>query len=113
MCVSVIQYVSYGNSSCCLETIHHIIIELQTQLKSYIVFCISDYISTLYVPSMYVALYYPQKTWEEKQLIQACKEGDLETVKRLSIQVTVPNVCDVNWPGSSLVHHAARLVMTY
>ena len=54
-----------------------------------------------------------QNMWEEKQLIQACKEGDLETVKKLSIQVTLQNVRDLNWPYFRLLHHAARLVMKY
>ena len=54
----------------------------------------------------------PQNIWE-KQLIQACIEGDLETVKRLSIQVTLRNVRGLNWPHSSLLHYAARLVVTY
>ena len=39
---------------------------------------------------------------EEKQLIQACKVGDLETVKRLSNRVTLHD-----WLVCSLLHHAA------
>ena len=44
------------------------------------------------------------------QLIEACRVGDLETVKRLSIQVTPRNVHYLNW---RLLHCAARLVMKY
>ena len=56
---------------------------------------------------------YYQNTQEEEQLIQACIEGDLETVKRLSVEVTLRNVRDLNWLHSSLLHYAARLVITY
>ena len=53
----------------------------------------------------------PQNTREEvNQLLQACRVGDLETVKRLSIQVTPRNVHSLN---CRLLHCAARLVMKY
>ena len=55
----------------------------------------------------------PQNTQEEKQLIQACIEGDLKTVKRLSIHVTLKNVNNLFSPYFSLLHYAARLVMKY
>ena len=58
---------------------------------------------------MYVVYISHQNTWEEeKQLIQACKVGDLETVKRLSNRVTLREVYDhYHWPDCSLLHHAA------
>ena len=53
-----------------------------------------------------------QNTREEEKLIQACKEGDLETVK-IFTQVVLRDVRDHSWFGYSLLHYAARLVIQY
>ena len=53
-----------------------------------------------------------QNTREEEKLIEACKEGDLETVKSFT-QVILQDVRDHSWFGYSLLHYAARLVMEY
>ena len=52
-----------------------------------------------------------QNTDQEKALCDACETGDLETVKRLSGQVTVRYVRDHSYfcDGESALHKAARL----
>ena len=44
----------------------------------------------------------------ERELLSASKNGDLDTVRRLSGEVAVSNVWDSD--GWSPLHHAARLV---
>ena len=141
MCVSVAEYVTYGKSGCGLKTHTALGCTLccvslsttplvpinRTPNTHYLLFCISDntFLLQYIVHILEVCCFIlPQNIWEEKQLIQACKEGDLETVKRLSFGVSVRNVGDKNWPYSSLLHHdlnwpffsllhhAAGLVMT-
>ena len=47
--------------------------------------------------------------WElERELLSACKKGDLDTVRRLSGEVAVSDVQGSN--GWSPLHYAARLV---
>ena len=51
---------------------------------------------------------WPQFQELERELFSACEREDLDTVKRLSGEVAVSDVRDSD--GSSLLHHAARLV---
>ena len=57
-----------------------------------------------------------QNTEEEEELLIACEDGDLETVKRLSSVITVREVRDYLFKGSdylfkgSPLHNAARYV---
>ena len=50
-----------------------------------------------------------QNTEEEEELLIACEDGDLETLKRLSSVITVREVRDYLFKGSPL-HNAARYV---
>ena len=46
----------------------------------------------------------------ERQLLEACKTGDLPNVKKLCRVVEASEVRDAYWPCSSHLHHAARYV---
>ena len=50
-----------------------------------------------------------QNTEEEKELFRACKDGDIETVKRLSSVITVRKV-RWYWHEENPLHIAARYV---
>ena len=48
----------------------------------------------------------------ERQLLKACKTGDLPNVKKLCRVVDASKVRDVSWPCSSPLHYAATYVTT-
>ena len=53
----------------------------------------------------------PQNTEEEEQLLRACRDGDLETVRRLGREVDVTRVKDIGFYSESPLHKAARCVL--
>ena len=46
----------------------------------------------------------------ERQLLEACKTGDLPNVKKLCRVVDASKVRDALWPCSSPLHYAAKYV---
>ena len=61
-----------------------------------------------FVDYKYLLCIYQNKE-EEEELLRACEDGDLETVKRLSSVITVREVREYLFKGSPL-HNAARYV---